>query len=370
MLMNPLPTIIQPAQTENLLSQRGPAHLCQRIVDPIEERDWDSAVSALPGCSFFHSTAWATVLSETYGFKPTYLGLFEGRSLKAALPLMECKKPFGGSRGIALPFTDECSPIVTEAQQSAALIQEALAQGASRQWRYVEFRGDNGSLHDQRASQTFLGHRLSLTTPIDKLFEQLDSSVRTAIRKSERLGVEVEVSSSLDALAIFYQLHCRTRRRHGLPPQPFAFFRNIHRHIFERGLGFVSLAKHCGRAIAASVFFFFGNKVIYKFGASDERFQEVRGNNSVMWQAIKHMAAQGMGELTFGRTDVGEEGLRRFKLGWGSTEYRISYRKYDVKGRQFISAKDRVTGWYNHVFRRMPIPILRSAGNILYRFVT
>ena len=120
----------------------------------------------------------------------------------------------------------------------------------------------------------------------------VEASVRRAIRKAEKSGVTVAVSRELDAMKIFYSLQCKTRRKHGLPPQPFSFFRNICRHVLSKDLGMVVIASCQNRPIAASVYFQLGARAIYKFGASDESFQQLRGANLVMWEAIKQLDAQ------------------------------------------------------------------------------
>jgi lipid II:glycine glycyltransferase (peptidoglycan interpeptide bridge formation enzyme) len=219
------------------------------------------------------------------------------------------------------------------------------------------------------ASVSYYGHVLRLDDGEERLFEKFDSAVQRAIRKSERAGVTVEISSSLEALRIFYDLHCRTRQKHRLPPQPFSFFECIHRHVLDQGLGFVALARSGGRPVSASVFFHLGTKAIYKFGASDEKAQQLRGNNLVMWEAIKWMARRGLTELNFGRTSATNEGLRRFKQGWGTREYEINCLKYDFGKRQFVSGTDRAVGWHNRVFSLMPIPVSRLVGKILYRHI-
>jgi hypothetical protein len=349
---------------------RGVPDQCTTVavaLNPTADSDWDSALGSMQGGTFFHSSAWAAVLRDSFGFRPSYLALMDGGSMKACLPLFEAGSWLAGRRGVSLPFTDECSPLAALPGQSNALIASALAKGLKRRWRFVEFRGGDGLLRDQPESHVFLGHRLGLKAPVGQLFAGFESSVQRAIRKGERANVAVEVSDTLEAVGEFYELQCRTRRRHGLPPQPLLFFRNLHRHVLSRGHGFISLARQRGRAIAASVFLHSGTRAIYKYGASDERFQQLRGNNLVMWEAIKRFANQGFEELTFGRTSPEEDGLRRFKLGWGAEEYPITYRRYDFSKQQFVSTKDRAHGWHNHLFRAMPLPILRFAGARLYR---
>jgi hypothetical protein len=107
-------------------------------------------------------------------------------------------------------------------------------------------------------------------------------------------------------------------------------------------------------------------KAIYKFGASNDELQQLRGSNLVIWEAIKWLVRNRFTELTFGRTSMANEGLRRFKLGWGTEEYRISYSKYDFRQSQFVPDTDRASGWYNRVFALMPISLARCAGVLLY----
>src|SRR5688572_2879998 len=105
--------------------------------------------------------------------------------------------------------------------------------------------------------------------------------------------------------------------------------------------------------------FFCGRRGIYKFGASDESKQEARANNLVMWEGIRWLREHGSEELDFGRTSMSNEGLRRFKAGWGSQESVLEYVKYDLKRACFQVDKDRASGLHNEIFCRMPIALLR-----------
>ena len=165
----------------------------------------------------------------------------------------------------------------------------------------------------------------------ENLFARFDSSVRRAIRKAEKCGLEIGISNSLEAVREYYSLHCKTRRHHGLPPQPFTFFLNIHRHVLSQNMGMIVSAKHQQRPVASAVFFHTGAEAIYKFGASDPAFQELRANNLVMWEAIQWCVRNGKKILDFGRTSLANEGLRRYKLGWAAEERRIDYYRFDFR---------------------------------------
>ena len=231
----------------------------------------------------------------------------------------------------------------------------------------MECRGGRELFGEAPASLAFYGHSVDLEEDEDRMFARLESSVRRAIRKAEKSGVTVTVSRSLETMKVFYSLQCKTRRKHGLPPQPFAFFRNIHEHVLSKNLGVIVSAGCQGRPVAASVYFQLGARAVYKFGASDEAFQHLRGANLVMWEAVKWHARQGAKTLHLGRTSIGNEGLRRFKLGWGAGEQKIEYVKYDLWKGRFITDADESTGWYNRVFNVLPIRLSRLIGAVLYR---
>jgi len=272
-----------------------------------------------------------------------------------------------GRRGVALPFTDDCEPLYSDAASIRNLIQAALEFGRTRGWKSVECRGGRELFGEAPASLAFYGHSVDLEEDENRMFARLESSVRRAIRKAEKSGVTVTVSRSLETMKVFYSLQCKTRRKHGLPPQPFAFFRNIHEHVLSKNLGVIVSAGCQGRPVAASVYFQLGARAVYKFGASDEAFQHLRGANLVMWEAVKWHARQGAKTLHLGRTSIGNEGLRRFKLGWGAGEQKIEYVKYDLWKGRFITDADESTGWYNRVFNVLPIRLSRLIGAVLYR---
>ena len=125
--------------------------------------------------------------------------------------------------------------------------------------------------------------------------------------------------------------------------------------------------RHQGRLVAAAVHFHLGQQAIYKYGASDKSFQHLRGNNLVMWEAIKWHAQQRLTTLDLGRTSLANEGVRRFKLGWGVEEKSIEYVKYDLRQDRFLSEPDESFGWYNRCFQMMPVFLSRMIGAALYR---
>src|SRR5207244_12301063 len=212
------------------------------------------------------------------------------------------------------------------------------------------------------ASESYYGHFLDLRIGPEALISNFSSSVQRAVRKAQRSELTVSIQSSPDAMAQFYKLHVRTRRRHGAPPQPRSFFINIQRHLIRAGLGFIVLVEFQKDPIAAAMFFKLGRHAVYKFGASDERSQELRANNLAMFEAIRYLSEGGAKALHFGRTDKENDGLRRFKLSWGATEEEISYARFEMASASWKHRRDSRFTLHQHIFRALPASLNRLSG--------
>jgi hypothetical protein len=339
------------------------------ILDPTKTADWDAKFAALPGASFFGTQAWAKVLQASYGYTPLYFALMDSGVLKALLPMMEVSSFLTGKRGVSLPFTDYCQPLVLHEQVFLALFDAVKQEARTRGWKYIDLRLTNGILKKEIPSLFFHGHVLDLNGGQEQLFAQFADTTRRNIKKAEKQGVEVGSENTLEALQEFYRLNCLTRRKHGLPPQPWHFFEHVHREIIAKGMGITALARYEGNAVAGNVYFHYGDKALFKFGASDMRYQHLRAGNLVMWEAIKFYAGKGFKSICFGRTEPENKGLRRFKEGWGTKETDITYYRFDLASGAFVTENDSVSPSRREMLAMLPLPALRVIGNLFYRHV-
>ena len=326
--------------------------------------EWDQIVDSHPGATVFHSSAWARVVCETYGHNPCYIGLFRQNEPVALVPLIEVVSPFTGRRGVCLPFTDACGPLVFQEEAWPALQQELEQLAIGRRWRHVEVRGGEG--FDSGADSNFFEHTLPLTTNPDHLLEQFSGATRGAIRQAIQNPLQIDIGTTINSMHEFYRLHARTRKKHGVPPQPFRFFAKIQQHLLQGQRGFVILARQGSRAVAGAVFLLQRSKAIYKFAASDPKLGRLRGNNLVLWEAIRHLISHGCDMLDFGRTSLQNEGLRRFKLSWGAKEHMIGYHRFDVARGAWIKPDVQEGALHKHVFRSLPLALNRFAGAMAY----
>jgi hypothetical protein len=337
------------------------------IVNPLIYPGWDDLVLSSVKGSFFHSSHWARVLHESYGYKPAYFVSLKDNILETLLPFMEVNSFLTGKRGVSTPFADFCELIIPDNGDIREIMDELIEFGKKAGWKYIEMRDGTIMPEESLVFSSYYSHLLDISENAQTLLSRFRESMRQGIKKAENKGVKVNICSSSESIEEFYQLNCITRKRHGLPPQPISFFRNVHKHIISKGNGFVALADYNGQKIAGAVCFNFGNKGIYKYAASDMNFKQLQANGLVMWETIKCCMRRDCETFCLGRTETENNGLLFFKRGWRANEHTINYYRYDLKQGCFVKDKTRISGSSIKLLRKMPIPLLRFAGSLLYK---
>jgi len=336
------------------------------IINPIGYSGWDNLVLSSDSYSFFHSSAWARVLSESYRYKPVYFTSYCKDRLLFLMPLMEIKTFLTAKRAVSLPFTDYVEPIHADGRQFQDTFDHIFTYAKKANWKYLELRGAETFLADKPPYSYYYIHILRLSENVEETLRKFRSSTKRNINKAMKEGVAVGTHNSTKSMEEFYRLHCITRKKHGFPPQPYYFFEKIADHIITKDRGIIVLASYKNEVIAANVYFHFGKKAVYKYGASDTRYHHLRANNLVMWEAIKWYCQHGYESFCFGRTDPKNIGLLQFKSGWGTKQEIVKYYKYLPRTQSFISNDSNITYHSQKIFNKLPIPLLRLIGSALY----
>jgi hypothetical protein len=340
-----------------------------QIVNPLEFPAWDEKILAFEGSSFFHSSSWARVLVESYRFRPFYCAAFEGEEIVAALPFMEVRDIFGRKKGVCSPFSDFCQPLYKDENAFKKIFEFATEIARKNRWRSLAIRGNAPFPKDEAAFSIFFRHVINLKHDENKLLKTFRKNTQRNIRKARRGNVTVSFEKTPEALREFYRLNCLTRKRHGLPPQPMHFFTILFQCIILQDRGIIALARIGDNVISASVFFHFGNRAYFKYGASNDRFAKLCANYLVMWDVIRYYRDKEYATLCLGRTESQHKGLRHFKTGWGAEESIVNTCIFDVKSNIFIKIPLKTTGFYNHIFANTPLFLLKIFGDMFYKFM-
>ncbi len=330
---------------------------------------WSQAIDALTPEERFLCSDWPSLLKKTYGYEPLLVIAQQGDKVAGVMPLCEVNSPLTGKRGVSLPFFDIVRSHIVGDETIQSMYDQLVSFGKKQKWDYLELRGDFRKLNIEDPSLSFYNHVVDLTGGSEAVFSNLASSTRRAVRKAEKVGVKVEFSNTMEALKGFYDLQFITRKRHGLPPQPFRFFRNLREALIVPGKGVIISAYHNDQLAASGIYLEQGSLCHYKYGASDTRFQVARCNNYVMWSAMKHFAERGFKAMDLGRNSLENESLRKYKQTYGPSERLTYYHRYDLKNDKISKMTDDVYGWHNKIFAILPRSLSQLAGSLLYKHI-
>ena len=140
---------------------------------------------------------------------------------------------------------------------------------------------------------------------------------------------------------------------------------NIWEYLIKGRLGFLMLSYYDDIPIAGVVLLSYKKDIVYKYGATDPAYMNLYANHALLWEVIKYGCKNGFQYMDWGRTDKGHEGLRKFKLGWGTEEKELTY-TYINK-----SALDYSTGWkqkfIEKAVQKYPVWVGKTLGELLYK---
>jgi CelD/BcsL family acetyltransferase involved in cellulose biosynthesis len=152
-----------------------------------------------------------------------------------------------------------------------------------------------------------------------------------------------------------------------VPVQPRRFFRCIGQRLLEAERGFVLLAMQDGQCLAGAVCLHWGQVLTCKYSASRPDSLSVRPNNLIFWAAMQWGCEHGFTCFDMGRTEVDNEGLRRYKRGWGAAETPLVYSVIGGEsGRAGRPPSGRPADLMHTVIQRSPPWVCRAAGELLY----
>lgn len=365
------------------------------LIDPIRDPRWAHLILRHPKGSVFHTPAWLAALEQTYGYRAIALtSTVGGAEIDDGIPFCEVKSWIGGSRLVSLPFSDHCQPLLQKPADWANYISHLSAEFRHSAWKSVELRpleapssvirpqsrlakaGDRRPIgeSDRQAKfsnhQEYNLHKIDLRSDLSDIFRNFHKDcVQRKIRRAEREGLQCKVGRSDSHLEKFYSLLLLTRRRHGLPPQPAAWFRNL-RDFFGENLT-IRIAAKDGRPIASVLTLLHKKTLVYKYGASDSSFHKLGAMPMLFWQAISDAKQHGIEEFDLGRSGVDSPGLNAFKEHLGAMPSRVVYLRYNGKSDPSLQltearASVQITKF---IFSRLPLAFGRMAGALLYKHI-
>lgn len=341
-------------------------------IDPLQDARWEEFLQTHPRASIFHTPGWLEALRRTYGYEPVVFTTSPpSQQLANGIVFCRIRSWLTGSRLVSVAFADHCQPLVQTADELVELVAHLQHAFPQENCKYFELRcltsdADLEAHTGLTKSASFSCHSLDLRPDLESLFRGFHPScVQRKIRRAQREGLTYDEGTSDLLVEQFYSLLVMTRRRHGLPPQPLAWFRNL-RDCLGSGLK-IRIASNEGQPLASIVTVRYKDAIVYKYGCSDARFHKLGGMALLFWRTIQEGKELGIHELDLGRSDLEGQGLIAFKDHLGAASSTLNYYRYPPQSAG--SGMLRRVAFIPKLFAHLPDSCLRAAGKIFYRHV-
>jgi CelD/BcsL family acetyltransferase involved in cellulose biosynthesis len=339
------------------------------VLDPLNDPRWTDLVERHPSSSVFHTRAWAEALRRTYAYEPVvYTTSAPASTLMNGVPLCRVGNWLTGRRIVSLPYSDHCEPLVDSVKDRHEIV-TAVRAAAETEQRQLELRPLTSDCWESEGlvpAESFYFHRLELNLPIEKIFDRTHkSTIQRKIARARKEKLLCESGSSDDLLSAFYRLLVMTRRRHGLPPQPLEWFKNLVRCFGERLT--IRVAFKDGLPIGSILTLQHRETIVYKYGCSDASHHSSGVMPFLFWEAIESAKKSGLETLDLGRSDSDNAGLIAFKARWGAVPSILTYLRSSPL-RAGLS-KRRLLRLPKSLIACVPDRVLTTAGRLLYRYL-
>ncbi len=273
-----------------------------------------------------------------------------------------------GRRVVSIPFSDFADPHIDRAASWTEFRDELMCHDAPVVLR--PFRNEL-ALSDQvfdRSEGEVVWHGIDLREGFDEWFATRTTAFRTKVRRTERDGTTIRVSSCWADLEVFHSLHVDLRRtKFGMLAQPLDFFRSLHER-FGDDLVVVS-AHRDGVCVAGAVFLTHGSQTYYKFSASLN--VPKRPATGLLAAGCRHAVEVGSASMDLGRSDTDQPGLLHFKRAFATEERPLVSLHWNPSASidPHAAAGGRLLGELTRLFTREGVPhdVAADAGALLYR---
>ncbi|MDZ7735377.1 MAG: GNAT family N-acetyltransferase [Gammaproteobacteria bacterium] len=322
--------------------------------------------------NFYHRPEWSTLIESVYNYLPRHFIARQNEQIVGLLPLFEIQTILGGHRFVCLPFSHLAGPLANTEQISADMIEHAIKFAFSEGAGHMLIKDRGASAHAAINQQyPFLTSMLDLDVESGVLWRNIKDTTRRNIRKAERSGVSVTDTVNSCDFSTYNNLMYDTRKRQGVPGYPRFYFDRLWEYLHCTDAIRLYIAWLGEKPVAGIILSFHNGKATYLYGASlnAPRILRTRPNDLLFWHAILDARERGCYQLDFGLTHISNEGLLRFKEGWGSRSEPVIYQhisrgKHNRMRDNRDSIGMKMASWF---IRRIPMRVYKSISPILIR---
>lgn len=325
-----------------------------KVVQPLDEADWEAAVSHFPEANFLVSWAWGQ-FQIRMGKQVNYQ-IYKRDNQVVGTCLFTIERAKRGSY-LSCPGT----PVLDwqDTQLVSFWLKQVEILAKKEKLSFVRVRPQALDTPDLRQKFNQLGFNLApmhltadltiqldLTQDLEQILKQMRKNTRYEVRKAEKLGLTSRLSTKVSDIQSFYQHQLELAEKHNFVPFSLNFLKNQFQEFVSRDQAvLVHTYDQSDQLLASAFIITYGQEAVYHYGISTPENQKKPGAYLAQWRAIEYAKKHGCTRYNFWGVNPKDEpnhrfaGVGTFKRGFGGQE--VAY----------LPAHDLPTSWWYNLVR-------------------
>ena len=331
--------------------------------DPAEYRRIGAFLDATPEAQLFHRLDWAQAVEHGCGQRSHYLVAENERGeIGGLLPLTEMRSRFFGSALVSAGFGVGGGILgcgTEELANSAWVLAQRLGCAS------VELRGGEIPEGWERKDGIYASFARDLPKDDEAILKAIPRKQRAEVRRAQTFGLEVGVGRGASDLDAHYRVYSESVRNLGTPVFPRSLFSSMVETF--GGDADILTIRRGGQPVASVLSLYHSGTVFPYWGGGTREARNLRANELLYFELMRHAAGRGCTRFDFGRSKVGT-GAYSYKKNWGFEPQPLVYAvKGEARETNPLSPKYRlqVALWQKlplWLANRLGPPIARGLG--------
>ncbi|MBM4308855.1 MAG: GNAT family N-acetyltransferase [Deltaproteobacteria bacterium] len=307
--------------------------------NPLDE-EWDHFVEFEASGQFEQTSRWAQV-KQDYGWKPFRVLILQNQKIFGGFQILLRSHPLVGKIGylpkgpltsngeeeLTLLVVKTLKNVLVEENIRFALLQPPNDGSIKKDYLMAEGFKKDPVMKGINKGTTFI----DLTLDLNTILGRMTKKVRQRIRQGERNEIKVREGTRED-IPSFFQLMLSTCQRQGVMPNPSSedFFKIMWDILSSNKNIKLFIAEHDGEIVSGLLNIPFGKVVYaYKLGWSG-KFETMRPNHVLHWDAIKWAKSAGYISFDFvgiewNTAEAILEGKHFYEVAKGPTLFKLGF---------------------------------------------
>lgn len=335
-----------------------------RRLDAASRTRWDAFVRNCSGATFFHLSAWQSLI-ETYQGHDTYFLMAErGDEVVGVLPLAEVRSRLFGHSLSSLPFCVYGGVASDDAEAVLALEREADVLARRLGVTHLEYRNIVGRHADWPQQDLYVTFRKTLEADEEANMAAIPRKQRAMVRKGIKNNL---IACRDDEVDRFFSVYSDNVRRHGTPALAKRWFAAL-KQAFGDDCEVMTVTSSGGAALSSVVSFYFRDEILPYYAGDLPAARDLAANDFKYWSLMQRALERECRVFDYGRSKRGT-GPFAFKKNWGFEPLPLGY-EYQLYKCDAVPQNNPMNPKYRAfiaLWQRLPLAVANRLGPMIVR---